>query len=383
MTQPASPAVPQEPPKLLTPLVLLLLLGCGHTEPFGSPPSGNDGPFDPTPPVRLTLNRGPDRGAAWLPDGSGIVYSAQQLGRIDHDVCLALMPSGGGTQRQLTCNLTPTGGDSTDAVEAPAPGSDRRLAFVAVGSPIDAIAATGTAIVLGSVTDPANRTRLQLLPYTIPGEGLHSGASQLRWLSSSRLMYLAERVDYHLHCERCVEWDTLTTGVDIAWLDVSQPGALPRTIPGTDFASGVSAGASEDEIYYSLNGDPRVYRQTLSTGAVAVAHDFGPAGGARDVHVVGNRMAAVVGGRLAFGIDPAFGPTAWDSGGVLHIVDLQTGGDVILDPAGLYRRPQISPTGSAVIAEGYPLIITQSTDPGGGLDTTVSRRSDLYLFGQP
>jgi hypothetical protein len=384
MTQSALLAVRRDPRRLFTPLALLLLLGCGHTEPFASPPTDTDRPFDPTPPVRLTLNQGPDRGAAWLPDGSGILYSAQQLGRIDHDICLALIPPGGGTQRRLTCDLTPTGADSTDALESPAPFSDGRLAFVTVGSRIDAITPPGAAIVVAAVTDPADRTRVQSLPYTAPGERLHSGASQIRWLNSSRLIFLAERVDYHLRCYICVEWDTITTGVDIALLDLTQPGTLPHRIPGTDFASGVSVGGSEDDIYYSLNGDSRVYRQTLSTGAVAVAHDFGPGEAVRDVHVVGNRMAAVVGGRLAYGIDPTFGPTSWDSGGVLHLVDLDGGADVILDPLGLYRRPQISPSGSAVVAEGYPLIITDVPDGSGGVrpDTTVSRRGDLFLFGQ-
>src|SRR5687768_11980632 len=101
------------PRKLPALFVLLPLLGCGHTEPFGSPPTGTEQPFDVGPPARLTLNGGPDRGAAWLPDGSGIVYSAQQLGRRDNDVCLAVIPPGGGSQRQLTCDLTPTSGDST------------------------------------------------------------------------------------------------------------------------------------------------------------------------------------------------------------------------------------------------------------------------------
>lgn len=381
MTQPAPAAVRRDPPKLALPLVLLLLVGCGHTEPFASRPTDNAGPFDPTPPIRLTLNQGPDRGAAWLPDGSGIVYSTQQLGRGDHDVCFAMIPPGGGTQRRLICDLTPAGSRSTDAIETPAPSADGRLAFVSFESRIDAITPSAGAIALGTVTDPANRTPLQALPYTVPGERLHSGASQLRWLGSHRLVYLAERVDYHIRCEDCVEWDTLTTGADVVWLDLAQPGTLPRRVPGTDFASGVSVGAGEDEIYYTLNGDSRVYRQTLSSGAVTLAHDFGAAGAARDVHVVGNSLAAVVGGRVAYGVHPAFGPMAWDSGGVLHVVDLATGGDVILDPAGLYRRPQISPTGSAVVAENYPLILTAST--AGGEDTTVSRRGDLYLFGQP
>jgi hypothetical protein len=75
----------------------------------------------------------------------------------------------------------------------------------------------------------------------------------------------------------------------------------------------------------------------------------------------------------------------WDSGGVLHVVDLQAGTDVTLDGPGLFRRPQISPSGSAIVAEGYSLIVTQAMLPGGEIqsDTTVSERGDLFLFGQP
>ena len=109
---------------------------------------------------------------------------------------------------------------------------------------------------------------------------------------------------------------------------VTETPATLHPIAGTDLASGVSPGASEDEVYYTLNGDSRVYRKQLSSGDVTVVHDFGAAGFARDVHVVGNRMAAVVGGRVAFApADPSLGPTQWDSGGVVHVVNLQDGDD--------------------------------------------------------
>lgn len=377
MTQADAVAVRPDARKVHALLLLLPLLGCGHTEPFSTPPTGTDQPFDPRPPVRLTFNLGPDRGAAWLPDGSGILYSSQQLGRRDHDVCLALIPPGGGRQRQLTCDLTPTGADTIDAIESPAPAGDGRLAFVGLSSHLDAIAPGSSGIYLGSVSDPTNRTTLRSVPYSIPGGPLHSGASQLRWLAATRLVYLGERVDFMQHCDRCVEWDTVTTGLNLVSLDVTQPGGTPQVIPSTDNASGLSLGANEDEIYFTLNGDARVYRRTLSTGAVSVAYDFGAAGTARDVHVVGNRMAAVVGGRVTYGVDPRFGPTQWDSGGVLHVVDLQAGSDVMLDGPGLFRRPQMTSSGSGVVVEVYPLLI------GGGGDTTVSRSGDLYLYGQP
>lgn len=384
MTHPHAIAVLRDPRKLFTRLALLLLLGCGHTEPLGSAPTGSDRPFDAGPPARLTLNQGPDRGAAWLPDGSGILYSSQQPGRKDNDVCLALLPPSGGRQRRLTCDLSPTGGDSTDALESAAPSPNSRLAFVAAVSSIGKLLPETQGIVLASVDDPANRRVLRSVPYTVLGGRLHGGVSQLRWLGQSRLLYLGEVVATRRRCQGC-EYDTLRSGLDATWLDVDEAGASPQRVPGTDYASGVSPGSSEDEVYYTLGGDPRVYRQLLSSGAVSVAHDFASAGIARDVHVVGNRLAAVVGGRVTFGIDPALGPTQWDSGGILHVVDLQTGSDVTLDGPGLFRRPQISPSGSAIVAEVYPLIITDLLEPGlpAEQDTIVSRRGDLYLYAQP
>jgi hypothetical protein len=354
-------------------------MGCGHTEPFGSPTFGTDQPFDPGPPVRLTLNRGADRRAAWLTDGTAILYSTQLLDRRDNDVCLALLPPTGGRQRGLTCDLSPNGSTLTETLESAAPASDGRLALVAAISSIGALTPDSQSLVLASVQDPATRRSLVRIPYSIPGGRLHGGLSQLRWLGPHRLLYLGESVTVLRPCQFC-PLDTLRSGLDGVVID-DDGATFPQTIPGTEFASGVSPGSSEDEIFYTLGGDTRVYRRFLSSGAVDVVHDFGPAGIARDVHVVGNRMAAVVGGRVTFGIDPSMGPTQWDSGGTLHVVNFQDGSDLTLDGPGLFRRPQLSPSGSSVITEVYPLIIT-FLGPGF-VDTTVSRVGDLYHLGQP
>jgi hypothetical protein len=358
-------------------LALAMVSGCGHSEPFTTPPTGSDQPFDATPPVRLTFNRGADRGAAWLPDGSAILYSTQPAGRRDHDVCLAVLPPTGGRQRSLTCDAFSRVGELTDAIESAAPTADGRLGFVAATSSVDAPSPNLETLALGSVVDPTTRRSLLSIPYTIPGGRLHEGISQLRWLGANRLLYLGQAVVVQHPCPLC-DLDTLRTGQDAVWLTVDGVGTSPQVIAGTNYASGVSPGSSGDEVYYTLGGDTRVYRQTLSSGAVSTTHDFGPAGFARDVHVVGNRMTVVVGGRVAFGVDSAIGPTQWDSGGTLHVVNLQDGSDVTLDGPGLFRRPQLSPSGDAIVAEVYPLIINPVTN-----DTTVSRSGDLYLFGQP
>jgi hypothetical protein len=357
-------------------LVLAAIIGCGHTQPFESRPLDTDQPFAPGPPVQLTLNRGPDRGAAWLPDASAILYSTQLAGRGDNDVCLAVLPPAGGRQRALICDFSPSGSTLTDAIESAAPANDGRLAFFAATSSIGAMLPGNQGLALSTLDDPSNSQNLISIPYTIPGGRLHGGISQLRWLGSDRLLYLGESVTTQRPCQGCA-LDTLRSGQDVVWIGPNDAVRIPHAVPGTDYASGVSPGQTEDDIYYTLGGDSRVYHQLLSSGAVSVVHDFADQGIARDVHVLGTRMAVIVGGRVTFGIDPTLGPFQWDSGGTLHVLSLEDGNDIIVDAPGLSRRPQLSPSGNAVIAEVYAV----TSDPAG--NPTVNRSGDLYLFGVP
>ncbi|MEO6055566.1 MAG: hypothetical protein ABIQ49_01885 [Gemmatimonadales bacterium] len=378
------------PAKVLRRLALaggaLLALACGHTDPFSTPPYGTNQPFDPTPPVRLTLNPAADRGASWLPDGSGILYSAQQPGRPDVDVCLAELPPDGGSQRWLVCDGTPAGPDLTDAIESPVRAPDGPLAFVKASGAIGGSNPSSEALAVASGVDIANATDLQRIPYTLAGEPTHTGITQIRWQRPGRLVYLAQSVVYRRACAQC-RLDTIASGLKVALLDLSPPGTAPVVLPATDFASGVSPGPSSDEVYYTLGGDTRVYRRSLSTGSVGVVHDFGAAGIARDVHVAGGRLTAVVGGRVALAADPLLGPTQYDSGGIVHLVDLGTDEDRTLDdPSRLFRRPVLAPSGDRIVAEGYPLIVTDVFDAvtqTNRKDTTVDRAADLYLFAAP
>ena len=109
---------------------LLLLLGCGHSEPFTNPDTGTDQPFNPGPPVRLTANAGGDLQPAWTADASGLLYSISDPARQDRDVCLGLIPAGGGRQSDQWCDV-PEGFRRSDAVFSAGPGPDGRVAFLA------------------------------------------------------------------------------------------------------------------------------------------------------------------------------------------------------------------------------------------------------------
>jgi hypothetical protein len=358
---------------------VLLASGCNHTEPFDLPPYGSESPFDPSPPQRLTYNTLADRAPSWLNGDAGLLYSAQQTDRADADVCAAILPPTGGTQRQLWCDVPGTE-TTRDAIEAAAEGPDGRLAFV------NATGATNTTdpfrevIAVAATLDPRTARMVRSFPYTPAGSTAQHTAQQVRWLDATRLIYVGQNYRVHPPCFLCVP-DTLRAGKAVTILEVDTPGAPPIAVPGTENATGVAPEPGGGSFLYTVGGDSRVYRHTLSSGSVQVVHDFAGAGIARDIHLAGNQLAAVVGGRVTFSSEAVLGPFQWDSGGVLHVVNLGSGAEAVLDtPGWLYRRPALSSDGARLAAEGYPLIISQS-EPNGPADTLVDKSPDLYLFG--
>ena len=106
-----------------------------------------------------------------------------------------------------------------------------------------------------------------------------------------------------------------------------------------------------DTVYYTTNGDGRVFRLVLSTEAISIAHDFG-ARIARDVQVAGRRLVAVVGGSVSFTTDTVIGTVQRDGGGVLYLVDLDTDIAVPLtSDVEFFRHPALSPDGNRLVAE--------------------------------
>jgi hypothetical protein len=360
----------------------LVLFGsaCSHSEPFANP-QGNEQPFDPGPPARLTLNPGHDGQPSWIPDGSGILYSAQQVEREDDDVCLAELPPTGGRQRRLTCDI-PGDRESTDAAQSAVASADGPLALLSAGN--GSLGGTSPAfldLALLQTLDTRDAQRVRTLPFTPSGGTSQDYAGHLRWLSSEALVYVGQGFRIKRDCEPC-PLDTVLLNTEVTILSLGSGTSAGIALPGTTQATGVAPVQDGAAILYTLAGDSRIYRRVLADGQVAVVHDFGALGPVRDVHTAGDRVTAIVGGRVTYSIHPLhpnLGPVQWDSGGVIHLVDLGQPGSVALDtPGRLYRRPALSPDGSRVVAEGYPLIIT---GPDFDRDTTVGKSADLYLFG--
>lgn len=359
---------------------LALLAGtaaCDHTTPFA-------GEIEPNPPpgagpvYRVTMNTADDRTATWVPDGSGFIYSTERTDRPDADRCLAVQPAAGGSIGQLACQRRATSDDSTDVWESPAVNTLGHLIYVHVRSGVGRPSRAGAGVVLAPLADPARGTTVVSLPYVGPDGRSHANAAELAWVSPERFVYVAQRV---IQQGSPVQPDTFYTG--LAVMEVTLGGTpVRRLVPGTEWASSVAAGDDEDTIYYTLGGDSRVFSQSLSTGTVAVVHDFA-AGIARGIDVRGRRLAAIVGGSVLFQFEDAYEMVQRDEGGALHLVDLDTGAETVLAAAGdsLFHRPAIAPDGSRLVAEAA-IFAPVHVGPATAFNAT-NHRHDLWLFTLP
>lgn len=348
------------------------LVACRHGEVLRVSDYGTDSPFFPGEPTRLTLSLANDRDPAWLPDGSGILYTRERPDRADKDWCFAVMPPRGGRITREICNDAAPAADSTDTFERASVSSDGRLAYLRSSGPtvgwpnLQFDAHRYRELAAAPLAAPLEAQVIVSLPATLPGGRLILGASQIRWLDSISLVY---RGDFDgwvclVPGPNCAQTHVIT-GLGLVYQTLGAAGSKLQ-LPGTDFASSVAVGAGY--IYYTLGGDSRVYARSTTTGVTTTIWDFGAAGIARDVQVLGRKLIAVVGGNVSFTFIAALGyPVQVDNGGRIHVVDLLTGTDVVLSAGPrLFRHLALAPSGASLVAESFS-----------------GSATDLYLLGVP
>jgi hypothetical protein len=297
------------------------------------------------------------------------------------DRCLAELLPTGGTLFNTVCPVSVQSLDSLDTFYEPASSPTGRLLFLREASQPLGITAMNSALMLSDGSDPLAATVIQPYPHTASNGKIHQGIAQIRWLTDTRAVYLAQKVLYLSACGSCPT-DTVRTGIEVVQLDLSGPAPTSSIVPNTDDVSSIDATADPDQIIITRNGDSRVYQLTISTGNTVILHDFGTGKIVRDAQVRGNRLYAITGGRISFVVDPVLGSVQKDESGQLVTVDLSTGNSspmFVTDR--LFRRPAVSPGGDHLVAEGFEAIITQCGPSCA--DTTISKVADLWLFDLP
>jgi hypothetical protein len=361
---------------------LMLAAACTHGEPFDQDDFSSDSSLTRGPARQMTFNLGTDLTPGWKQDGSAFAYMFEDVSRDDRDRCLAELPATGGTMRNILCPATLESFDSVDALYEPAFGPDGRLLYLREASLFNSATPFIAALMLNNEDDPLKPTVVRTYPYTASNGKLHQGIADVTWLSATTAVYVAQEVIYSALCSTC-PLDTLRTGIELVKVNLAGPAPTTEIVPNTAEISSVSAGTDGDEIFFTRNGDSRVYSMNINDGAASIVHDFGGGQIARDVSVVDNRLLAVVGGKVSFLDEPILGPVQRDDGGEIRMVDLTTGAETPLGISDhLFRRPALSPARDRLVAEGISVVVV-NCGPGCADTVLVGRSADLWLFEVP
>ena len=338
----------------------LLLLGaaCTHSEPFEAPDDALEGPLVGGEPLQLTYADGGPSAPAWIPGGDTIIYAYPRRGggfSVNEEGCLAVLPSEGGTIRREICSRSVFATQAEDRFSLPSVSAERRLAFMHIGQ-ATAGDAVREAILAAALDTPSAYTIVRSFPFQ--GDAFYLAAEDVQWLGESRIVLLGvAEEELPRPCPTC---DPVIVRYPRAVLLADAGGSGATTlVPGTMLATSVSAGESEDVIYYTLAGDSRIYRQVLSTGQVMVAHDFGTSIVARGVHYAAGRIVAMIDGRYAIAEDEIGTLHTSESGGMLQVVTPGAGAAqaVVTATPMWFRRPALSADGRVIVAEGERLAL--------------------------
>ena len=324
-----------------------LVFACSQSEPFTNPDVGNEGPHTSAEPLRLTYNIGEDLTPAVQPDGIELLYAFTRPDVPGGDQCLALLPVGGGTQRDF-CPASVGSRDSSDRYAEPAWIDATTIAVVRaarlLGRDRDDYLVLGTA----SGADPAHVTARVAFPYSTAAGIVHVFPTHVTPLGDGRLAYIAESQLSGWDCGGPCPFDLTHAGRNIMIADLGG-GAPPTVVPGTDYPTGLSPGPNPGDLLFTLAENSHVYRRTAD-GSVDVLHDFG--GIARDVAWHDGRLAAIVGGDVEVPRSSLGEPSQQDGGGRLEVLDLATGEPLLPAESELrLRRPSFAPDGHAVFVQ--------------------------------
>ena len=343
------------------------LAACEHTAPFRPGAYGPSGILTPGDPARLTYNPGQDLMPAWSSTGAEIVYTAQRLDRADGDYCLAFLPAAGGAISRYVCR-TSAADDSLNVFDQAALSADNQIAYVRASNTraVFRIGPDAQELVVAPVADPNNARVLQRLPFTAAWGIRYDALSHLAWLGRDRVAAVGERVTYPRSCSSCAA-DTVKTGIGILTIDFTTAPPTVARLPTGDSASSLAAEPSADTLYFTRDGDSRVYRHVFSSSRTDTIYDFGAAGIARDVSVSRGRLAAVVGGDVSYSVDSVLGASQPDRGGPLYLMILGSPPTQLGNAAWRFRRPQVAPDGKHLVVAAWD----------------VAPTSDLWLFQLP
>jgi len=331
-------------------LLLLGLSACSQAEPFTNPDTNEPTAFDPTPPVRLTYNPGPDVEPAFLPGGE-IVFGFSRPGEPNEDQCLGALPNQGGTTVAESCPRTAGSRDSTERYgEARALTADTVALVVATrraGRRTDDFAWIGRAP-WRSATEFTPRVRF---PFTSTTGTVQFTPRYLSVVAPDVVVYVATETESACPglAFPCTDQVLVTYGTEVGEVALHDS-TPPVVLAGVERPTSIAPGPTPGSILFTLTADARVFLREAS-GAITLFAVPSTSNAVRDPSLAGNLLVSVVNGDLGYYTLPDSSLVQDGAGGDLVLTDLTTGQSRLL-AQGSWHRPYFSADGRQVVAEG-------------------------------
>ena len=352
-------------------LLALLVCGCSHAEPFAVSDPVQEGPFAPGAVVRLTYDAGLSP-ASWLAAGDSLVLTERDQDRREGDVCLFLLPAGGGTRQGGFCSGSHLQGDSIELFSSPAVSSERILAVTYRHQRLGG--SVFGSIRTGPLATPFIATDVASLPFSLNGR-IFQNATDLAWQADGSLVLLAwtdeilEQTCGGLNCDELIR---IPYG---AVRTAPGAGGSLTAVSGTYLATSVTPDG-QGGLLTTYPASDQLWRVSAGGDSVAV-HDFGPGSLPRDAHRAAGKVVVVTGGAASTAVDD-IGVIQTSSGfGNLVVLDLASGTATGVGPANmLFRDPVLSPDGRSVVAIGSEFV-------PGGVPQFLRPEGDLWRISLP
>ncbi len=305
----------------------LALLGtaCTHGDPFTVDDYRTQVPFHDTDPARLTFSEYADLDPAWLPDGSGVLYSYTHTDSPERDRCLGVLPRTGGQRVREICRRSLADRDTVDVLDLPAVSAGGRVAYRRSAATLFGGLPEHTELVAGTLDDPFEGPILRRLPFTGSDGRFYVGLSQPQWVGESGLVFIGQVQEFVSPCPGC-DPEVIHVNAGIIHLLADGSGTA-GPLPGTEAATSLAADGDGSVLLTRL-GDPRIFRRMLATGEETVVHDLAPA--------------------VPFGLSVAEARILAVSGNGLHVIDAGSGAVTDIAPGGL-SNPVLHPDGSLIV----------------------------------
>ncbi|MGE5927528.1 MAG: hypothetical protein ACM357_09250 [Gemmatimonadota bacterium] len=221
----------------------LALLGtaCTHGDPFSVDDYRTQVPFHDTDPARLTYSEYADLDPAWLPDGSGVLYSYTHTDSPERDRCLGVLPRTGGQRVREICRRTLADRDTIDGLGLPAVSAGGRLAFRRSAASLSGTLPEHTELVAGTLVDPFGGPILRRLPFTGPDGRFYVDLSQPQWTGESGLVFVGQVEEIVSPCPGCDPF-VVRRNAGIIHLLADGSGTV-SPLPGTETVTSLAAGS--------------------------------------------------------------------------------------------------------------------------------------------